>query len=726
MLRIKEDSYKTLVVSKQQNLFDKLGNASIEDVIKLLKNVTYVDFDTETTGLDIFNEKVLLISLHICTVNLKYDEDGPYYFISNRYKVIIDCNTTNYDEVLELIKVLDTKIIVGHNIKFDLHQILSNYGIKLKQAYCTMLVEQLRTAGLRTYLAKLDKIKSDMYDDTHASEIAIKKAESKAKSKELKSKQRKGFKVLEVIDDGEEGTDEDQKKRARVYSLDAVLKRLFSIDLDKKLQRSFIGHKGDFSVAQIEYSGDDVIHLTRLRLDQSSFFKEKHYLCKLEFDFLQVLVKMERVGLVLNVKAMRAIYDRNLKEKQRLEAEFHKEYIRLVNTNDNALKVYKLKAVQQSLYDTNIENDSYIKLKTSSPKQMLDFFKIMGYNTLTGSGVDDFTMFRKTHPDSNMSKLIDIIIDTRQCSTILSKYDEDFIALINPKTGRIHTNIMQLGADTGRISSTNPNYQNVPLEHNNRHAKGIRECFNAGEGNVILSSDLAGQEVRIAATQSKEPFLLDRINGDIHSALATISFRIITGIQDLVISKKVNKEYRDKHKGVLFLIIYGGGPLKISTDLNIPLNLATACLKAIKAILPKLTEYQEIVKRAAWLTKKVVFNTITNRARYWSKDTPEFKLNSEACNAPIQGTAADMMKETLVRLDEAIEELKVINYELYKDVHIIMPIHDQIMTQCPNYVNTIGDVWELQEKVMVKYGTKYLYDIIPMEVETDVSFEWHH
>ncbi|MDF3821021.1 DNA polymerase I [Leptospira sp. 96542] len=263
--------------------------------------------------------------------------------------------------------------------------------------------------------------------------------------------------------------------------------------------------------------------------------------------------------------------------------------------------------------------------------------------------------------------IIDDLLALRKFSKLKSTYTDTLPALINPKTGRIHTSYNQTIAATGRLSSTNPNLQNIPIK--DEEGRMLRKGFIAKKGFEILSLDYSQIELRIMAHYSNDPAMLDAYNSgaDIHKRTAAGLF----GIGE----SEVTSDMRNKAKVVNFSVIYGVTSFGLSNNLRISRKEAKEFIEKYFATYTGVEKYmKEIVE---FCKKNGYVETLLGRKRFLPEINSTHKMASEgakrvAINSPIQGTSADMIKLAMIAIDKNIKKNK------YKS-HIILQVHDELV-----------------------------------------------
>jgi DNA polymerase-1 len=269
---------------------------------------------------------------------------------------------------------------------------------------------------------------------------------------------------------------------------------------------------------------------------------------------------------------------------------------------------------------------------------------------------------------SHKSTIVKDILDFRGLQKLKSTYVDALPVLINPSTGRVHTSFNQAVAATGRLSSTNPNMQNIPV----RTEKGreVRKAFIPRDGeHLILSADYSQIELRVIASISGDEGMMDAFaqNLDIHTATASKVFGVALD--------EVTKEQRYKAKSVNFGLIYGQGAFGLAENLGISRTEAKEIIDNYFKQFPKIRQYMhDVVEKAR---EKGYVETIMGRRRYLrdinsANATVRSFAERNAINAPIQGTAADMIKLAMIRIQKKMREK---NYRS----RMVLQVHDELL-----------------------------------------------
>ncbi len=343
-----------------------------------------------------------------------------------------------------------------------------------------------------------------------------------------------------------------------------------------------------------------------------------------------------------------------------------------INVDMNFLKTYSkeldtdAKIAEEKVYEL-----AGVRFNLASPKQLGEvlFEKLKldpkAKKTKTGqyaTGEDVLTKLAVTNP------VCDEILTFRELTKLRSTYVDALPELMNARTGRVHTNYAQAVAVTGRLSSNNPNLQNIPI----RTEKGreIRKAFiPRDENHVLVSADYSQIELRIVAAISGDANMCEafRTGKDIHTATAAKVFNVEEG--------DVTKEMRYKAKSVNFGIIYGQGAFGLAQNLGIPRGEAKDIIDNYKKEFPGIQKYMD--DTINFCKENGYVETLMGRKR-WLRDinSANFTVRGfaerNAINSPIQGTAADMIKLAMIKVDAA---LKAGNFKS----KMLLQVHDELV-----------------------------------------------
>ena len=357
-----------------------------------------------------------------------------------------------------------------------------------------------------------------------------------------------------------------------------------------------------------------------------------------------------------------------------------------IRVDENFLKEYsKTLEKEAAQAEESVYQQAGVRFNLSSPKQLGEvlFDKLQldpkAKKTKTGQYATGEDVLLKL---SHQSKIVDDILIYRELTKLKSTYVDALPVIINRKTGRVHTSYAQAVAVTGRLSSNNPNLQNIPVR--TERGREIRKAFiPRDKDHVLVSADYSQIELRIVAAISGDPNMVAAFKEgkDIHNATAARVF----GVDE----KEVTKEMRYKAKSVNFGIIYGQGAFGLADNLGISRSEAKEIIENYKKQFANIQQYMDDTIRFA--RKNGYVETLMGRKR-WLRDinSSNFTVRGfaerNAINSPIQGTAADMIKLAMIKIHEAFKKNKFrskmllqvhdeLVFDAYRDeVEIIKPI----------------------------------------------------
>ena len=299
------------------------------------------------------------------------------------------------------------------------------------------------------------------------------------------------------------------------------------------------------------------------------------------------------------------------------------------------------------------------------------------------------------------------LLEYRQLSKLKSTYVDALPKLINPETGRVHTSYNQTVAATGRLSSSDPNLQNIPIR--TELGRKIRRAFvTVDADHVILDADYSQIELRIMAHLSKDPMLSKAFQEgmDIHRATAALVFKVAPG--------DVTDDMRRRAKEVNFGIMYGMGPYGLASRLDISQEEAELFIANYFASYPKIQYFMEEAKEFA--RKNGYVTTLLNRRRYLpdihsdNRRVREF-AERNAINTPIQGTAADLIKVAMIEIHKQLKAKKFAT-------KMIMQVHDELVFESPR-----GELDEARELVRSEMENAIQLSV-PIKVDIGVGDNW--
>lgn len=264
------------------------------------------------------------------------------------------------------------------------------------------------------------------------------------------------------------------------------------------------------------------------------------------------------------------------------------------------------------------------------------------------------------------------ILAWRELSKLKSTYADSLPTQISPLTGKVHTSLSQTVASTGRLSSNNPNLQNIPIR--TEVGRGIRKAFVASPGRVLVSADYSQIELRVFAHMTGDPNLVKAFedDDDIHARTARLIFGVPEG-------HPVTGDQRRSAKTINFAVLYGAGPFRVSNELGIPQAEARELIKNYYESYPSVRQFAEETLELARTQGYV--QTLLGRRRYVpdvNSANYQFRqaAEREAGNMPVQGTAADIMKLAMLRIDKELAASGL-------TAKMVLQVHDELLFEAP-------------------------------------------
>ena len=375
-----------------------------------------------------------------------------------------------------------------------------------------------------------------------------------------------------------------------------------------------------------------------------------------------------------------------------------------INLDVNALREFSGQLSGDiSLVEKEIQDLAGTKFNVSSPKQvgeiLFEYLKVVDNpkKTKTGqyaTGEDVLGKLEKAHP------IVPKILDYRELVKLKNTYVDTLPLLVNPKTGRIHTSFNQVVAVTARLSSDNPNLQNIPIR--TERGRQIRKAFiPRDENHIILSADYSQIELRIVASMSGDPNMCEafRMGKDIHTATAAKVF----GVPE----EEVTREMRYKSKSVNFGIIYGQGAFGLAENLNIPRAEARQLIENYFREYAAIRGYMD--ETINFARENGYVKTFLGRKR-WLRDITSANATvrsfSEriAINAPIQGSAADMIKVAMINIYNELQRQNL-------KTKMLLQVHDEL----------VFDVYKPELETVKPVIEKMMREALPLQVPVEIG-----
>jgi DNA polymerase-1 len=403
-------------------------------------------------------------------------------------------------------------------------------------------------------------------------------------------------------------------------------------------------------------------------------------MAEIEMPLIPVLADMEMTGILLDLPFFKKLSE----ELTRRMAEIEKQVFEAVG------KPFNLNSTQQ------LSGVLFDRLRLQPPDR--------GRKTASGhysTAGDVLDALSGQHP------VVDWIIEHRELSKLKSTYVDALPAAVDSKTGRVHTSYSQIGAVTGRLSSSNPNLQNIPIR--TEEGRRVRNGFIAGQGNVLLSVDYSQIELRIVAHMAQDKAMLDafRAGQDIHAATAAAIYNVPLA--------QVTKEMRRHAKAINFGLIYGMSAFGLTRSTELTLAEADEFVKAYFTQFPGVKTYLDGIRKQA--ARDGYVETLLGRRRYFPalqsrlNMTVKNREEREAINAPIQGTAADIMKIAMLHIPSALKDTGL-------QARMLLQVHDELVLEVPK--EELEKTYKLVQSLM---ASAYKLDI-PLSTEARSGPSW--
>lgn len=557
------------------------------------------------------------------------------------------------------------------------------------------------------------------------------------------------------------------------YSLGHVAERYLGIELDKSFQ-SEIAVKG-LTPQGIIYAANDVVHLQDIRQHQMAIADSRK--CRgafaLENGFVTSIAYLEWCGIHLDEKKWKERLDRDIYTRDVCLNELNK----YVESNTKLQPKFTSTTTEPSLFDESSVTHFPCTVLWSSPQQVVDVFKTLGFNTTTldkkkheerDSVQEDVLKSQKGIDDD----FLKVYFNYKEASKRVSAFGQQHLNQINPNTGRLHTTYRQIGTITGRMASgskkpnkdlarlkklfpedvTYCNMQQLP------HEEEFRSCFTAEPGNVFVSCDYSAEESRVQADVWNEKKLLDCFaNGiDTHNLYAKLFFPDELKDVDVKDVKKKHPELRQKAKSAEFAIGYGSTGYAIASRLGVSLEETKEKVANLQKEMPGMLAFKK--KWGKFLKEHgyILVNEKTGHRVYWPDwsswkavdDTMDYSFWQEYEQLH-KGTDDDVCKKVMKHRTKASEwcERKVLNVPIQGGSAIVLKqaatdlfrwivdnghfgvikfcvmAHDEIDCECPE---TMKDTFpKVMENIMEKAAAKY-YKKLPIPAECSCGSFWIH
>src|SRR5215207_2417859 len=422
------------------------------------------------------------------------------------------------------------------------------------------------------------------------------------------------------------------------------------------------------------------LRLMALQIDELKRVNGKKLLEEIDLPLTPVLADMEMTGIPLDLP----FFEETSKRLEKRMAEIEKQVFDAVG------KPFNINSTQQ------LSDVLFNRLGLEPPDKGN---KTASGHFSTSAGVLD--LLRGKHP------VVDMVLEHRELSKLKSTYVDSLQAALNSETGCVHTSYSQIGAVTGRLSSINPNLQNIPIR--TEEGRRLRHGFVASKDNVLLSVDYSQIELRIVAHMAQDEGMLAafRAGEDIHATTAAAIYGVPT--------EAVTKPMRRRAKSINFGLIYGMSVFGLTRYTDLTLAEAETFVKAYFEKFPGVKRYLDGIRKQA--AQQGYVETLLGRRRYFpalqSKANVQIKNREEreAINAPVQGTAADIMKLAMLKIPPALKEAGL-------KARMLLQVHDELVFECPR-----DEVKETARVVQEMMANAFLLDT-PLSTEARYGVNW--
>jgi len=447
--------------------------------------------------------------------------------------------------------------------------------------------------------------------------------------------------------------------------------------------------KNQISMAQVPvtsvapYAAADAETCLRLMPQLQSELKSadlQRLMDDIEMPLVSVLAEMEMLGVRLDLDFFHAFSKELTTGLASLEKQIYEQVGKPFNINST-----------QQLSDV-----LFNRLKLIPPNR--------GRKTASGhfsTSADVLEELRGQHP------VVDLVLEQRELAKLKSTYVDSLPAAVDSNTGRVHTSYSQTGSVTGRLSSNNPNLQNIPIR--TETGRRVRNGFIAEDGNVLLSVDYSQVELRLVAVMAGDEAMLAafRAGQDIHTATAAAIYGVPL--------EQVTKDMRRHAKAINFGLIYGMSSFGLTRTTDLTLGEAENFVKAYFARFTGIKTYLDETKKLA--ARQGYVSTLLGRRRYFPALMGQLNAllrnreEREAINAPIQGTAADIMKLAMLRIPGALKQAGLRG-------KMLLQVHDEIVIECPQ-----SELQQTAQLVQETMETAYPLSI-PLSTEARSGKSW--
>lgn len=494
-------------------------------------------------------------------------------------------------------------------------------------------------------------------------------------------------------------------KKSIKYSLDALLDRYFEIFMDKSTRSSFVSHKpgAPYSKSQLRYAFTDTEFLIKIVEKQQELISEHDLeeVVKLENEAALAFADIEYNGIYLNKTKWEENYN-----KIKIELEESVEELDNFIEYDPMFSDFKLKQIQTDMF-LPVEELRKTDMLWSSPSQVLKLMQCVNPELESVNG-KVLLMHKGMHP------IVSKYIKYKEQAKLCNAYGLDFYKYLH-KDDKIHTSFQQI-LNTGRVSSRNPNMQQIPSDNSYRNA-----FVPKNSDDVFVSSDFSSQELCIIAFGSGDPVWLNALEEgkDLHSICAELIFG--DKWTDAEGDDKERKRLRTAVKAINFGLAYGMSEFKLSDTLGISVKEAKQMIKKYFTVFPAIKKFLDNL--GAFGKDNGFIRTFApyRRIRWfedWSQEMEDFaalgSIERASKNTPIQGTGADMTKLALVMVRKSIKQQDL-------PVKLIMTVHDQIDTICKK---DFAEEWSIMLKGIMEEAALKIITNGLLKSDTNITKQW--
>lgn len=578
--------------------------------LEILKTSYMVSLDLETTGLDVFTDKILLIGLKV----------NDQYIIYN-YDLL-------RSDLKEVFKILTNRLILGHNLKFDLKFIYHNFDILLTDVYDTFIAEGVLYAGI-----------GNLYN-----------------------------------------------------SLEALCDKYFNISLNKATRKEFIDKEDNtFTDEQLEYLCDDVKYLEDIYELQQKTSKELNLqkIIALEMRVIPVVTMMEYTGISIDKKSWTKLIEEYTIKANKLEQELRnsildelmqflqdKNLLEIANELSIPVKRKSDKIILESIVDLKYCKDWLFEhININSPKQMVTILRKIGVDV---PNTNESTL--KEYPNNLIIKKL---LEFRETEKLITTYGNNILDKINPVTHKLHPEFNQIGTVTGRFSSSNPNGQNIPANAE------FRKNFIASPGFKLITADYNQQEYRLAGAISKDPVIIDayKQGHDMHTSTGAIAYEIpLANVskEQRYDGKRINfltlygGSAKKLHKILGFSLQKSK---KIISSINDAYSVLTVFREKYGEAVFDKGYSVTVFGRKRFYAKKNLYTSIEEFQQI------KGEIMRQGYNALIQGTGADIVKLALIKCFYE-NPFGIDNFKLLLQVHdeIVFEVREDIVKEAVDFI----------------------------------------